>query len=51
MIKQLKKIQSLMLSDIFYVDYDINDDIDGYYDNDDMYNGITKAIELLKGGK
>ena len=24
---------------------------DECYNNDDMYNGITKAIELLKGGK
>tara|TARA_Y100001963_G_scaffold18560_2_gene23372 strand:+ start:5853 stop:6059 length:207 start_codon:yes stop_codon:yes gene_type:complete len=58
-IKQLEKIQSLMLAEIFYVDDDVldykiryrDDDIESYYNNDDMYNGITKAIKLLKGGK
>ena len=44
-IRQLENIQMLMECDIFHANEDIN-----WCDNDDMYDGITKAIELLKGG-
>ena len=49
-LKQLKDIQSLMLSDIFYVDIDDYYEDDYYlYDNDDMYEGICKAIQIIEG--
>tara|TARA_R100000808_G_scaffold19727_1_gene42726 strand:+ start:13 stop:201 length:189 start_codon:yes stop_codon:yes gene_type:complete len=56
-LKQLKKIKSLMECDIFYVDetwadyYKIggNDE----FNNDNMFSGICRAIELIekKGDK
>ena len=48
-LKQLEDIKSLMLCDVFYVDVDDYYEDDYYvYDNDNMYEGITKAIKLIK---
>ena len=49
-LKQLKNIKRLMESDIFYLDID-NIDLQYNYDNDNMFDGISKAIELIKKGK
>jgi len=48
-LKQLEDIKSLMLCDVFYVDVDDYYEDDYYlYDNDEMYEGISKAIEIIK---
>ena len=46
-LKDLYKIQEYMLSEIFYVEEDIDsfEDID---ENDNMYNSLIKAISILE---
>ena len=44
-LEQLENIQSLMSCDIFY--FDLEDCVGGY-DNEEMYKGISKAIEIIK---
>ena len=46
-LKDLYKIQGYMLSEIFYVEEDIDsfEDID---ENDNMYNSLIKAISILE---
>ena len=46
-LKQLNDIKRLMESDIFYLDID-NIDLQYNYNNNNMFNGITKAIKLIK---
>tara|TARA_R100000655_G_C2881500_1_gene175367 strand:- start:350 stop:526 length:177 start_codon:yes stop_codon:yes gene_type:complete len=48
-LKQLNDIKSLMICDVFYVD--IDDYYENYYylyDNDDMYDGLCEAIEIIE---